>query len=222
MSVSASVRRLTAAAAVAAAVVGGAALPAAADAQPGRAYHGSVFISAVHHASPWRDGRSNRSLNQEWADVTNDSRRAVNLDHWTLSDRDGHTYTFHHVLLQGRSTVRVHTGLGRDSRSDVYQDRRGFVWDKDFDTATLRDERGRLVDETSWGRHDRDGGRRDGDRRHDHDGWGGRHDHDGWGGRGDHDGRDGRHDRDGDRHDGRHDHDGDRHDRDGRHGDFRR
>ncbi|MFD8302075.1 lamin tail domain-containing protein [Streptomyces sp. NPDC059690] len=185
MSVSASVRRLTAAAAVAAAVVGSAALPAAAaDHRPGFGYHDSVFISAVHHASPWRDGRSNRSLNAEWADITNDSRRAVNLDHWTLSDRQGHTYTFHHVLLQGRATVRVHTGLGRDTGSDVYQDRRDYVWDRSSDTATLRDERGRLVDETTWGRHDRDGGRRDGDSRH---GWGGRHDRDGW-----HD-RDGRH-----------------------------
>jgi hypothetical protein len=196
VSVSASVRRLTAAAAVAAAVVGAAALPAAAaDHQPGRPHHGSVFISAVHHASPWRDGRGNRSLNEEWADVTNDSRRAVNLDHWTLSDRHGHTYTFHHVLLQGRATVRVHTGLGRDTRSDVYQDRRGYVWDKNSDTATLRDDHGRLVDETSWGRHDRDGGR-DGDRRHDR---GGRHDGD-----------------------GRHDRDGGHHDRDGRHGGDRR
>jgi len=184
VSVTASVRRLTAAAAVAAAVVGAAALPAAAaDHQPGRWHHGSVFISAVHHASPWRDGRGNRSLNAEWADITNESRRTVNLDHWTLSDREGHTYTFHHVLLQGRATVRVHTGVGRDTGSDVYQARRGYVWDRDSDTATLRDELGRLVDETSWGRHDRDGDRRhggdgwrDGDRRHDRGGW---HDRDG-------------------------------------------
>ncbi|MCF3134762.1 lamin tail domain-containing protein [Streptomyces olivochromogenes] len=79
--------------------------------------------------------------------------RAVNLDRWTLSDEDGHTFTFHHFRLNGRSTVRVHTGVGRDSRTDVYRDRRNYVWNNDDETVTLRDERGRFVDDESWGHH---------------------------------------------------------------------
>lgn len=47
----------------------------------------------------------------------------VNLDGWRLSDEDGRTYTFNHYR-GGRSTVRVHTGIGRDTYRDVYQDRR--------------------------------------------------------------------------------------------------
>ncbi len=86
-----------------------------------------MIISAVQYDSPDRDDRSNRSLNKEWIDLTNTTCRAVNLDGWTLSDEDGHTYTFHHVRLDGRATVRVHTGVGRDSRTDVYQDRRTHV-----------------------------------------------------------------------------------------------
>ncbi|WP_435841326.1 lamin tail domain-containing protein [Streptomyces fagopyri] len=88
----------------------------------------------------------------------------MNLDDWTLSDEDGHTYTFDHFRLGGRSTVRVHTGIGRDTYRDVYQDRRNYVWDNRSDTATLRNDRGRFVDEVSWGgRHfrDRDGWRWD-------------------------------------------------------------
>jgi Lamin Tail Domain len=60
-------------------------------------------------------------------EITNNSRRSVNLEGWTLSDRDGHTYTFRRYRLDGRSTVRVLTGTGRDSRHDRYQDRRAYV-----------------------------------------------------------------------------------------------
>ncbi|MFJ9565958.1 hypothetical protein ACIRQQ_38695 [Streptomyces fuscichromogenes] len=39
-----------------------------------------MVISKVQADSPGRDGRSNWSLNKEWADVTNTTRRAVDLD----------------------------------------------------------------------------------------------------------------------------------------------
>lgn len=109
-------------------------------------------ISRVQYDSPGPDDRSNRSLNQEWADITNYSRRSVNLDGWTLSDTDGHTYTFDHYRLGGRATVRVHTGLGRDTRTDLFQDRRAYVWNNDRDRATLRNDHGRFIDDASWGR----------------------------------------------------------------------
>ncbi|MEV0982001.1 lamin tail domain-containing protein [Streptomyces sp. NPDC049915] len=156
MSVSSSARRLTAATAVAAALVGAAALPAmAADHHDPSGERAAVTISAVQYDSPGRDDRSNRSLNAEWVEITNSTRRAVNLDGWTLSDEDGHTFTFHHYRLDGRSTVRVHTGEGRDARHDLFQDRRTYVWNNDRDTATLRNDHGRFVDDFSWGRQHR-------------------------------------------------------------------
>ncbi|MGW5465274.1 lamin tail domain-containing protein [Streptomyces sp. NPDC003996] len=164
MSVASSVRRLTATVAVAVAVaaVGAVALPAAAaDHHPGYPRHTAVYISGEQYDSPGWDDRSNWSLNKEWVDITNSTRRAVNLDGWTLSDEDGHTYTFRHVWLSGRATVRIHTGIGRDTHTDLYQDRRAYVWDNNGDTATLRNDRGRFVDAVSWGR-DRD--HRGGDR----------------------------------------------------------
>ncbi|MER5603836.1 lamin tail domain-containing protein [Streptomyces sp. NPDC002265] len=145
---------------MAAACVGAAALPASAadHHHAGRGDRARVVISDVQYDSPGRDDRSNRSLNREWVEITNIGRRAVDLDGWTLSDEDGHTYTFDDVRLEGRDTVRVHTGVGRDSDTDLYQDRRNYVWDNDEDTATLYNDRGRFVDDESWGRHHRDGG----------------------------------------------------------------
>ncbi|MCX5442397.1 lamin tail domain-containing protein [Streptomyces sp. NBC_00063] len=150
-------RRTAAAALAAGALVGTFAASASADAavRPGR---DRVEISGAQYDSPGWDNGTNRSLNKEWVDVTNTSRHAVNLDGWTLSARDGRTYTFHHYRLAARSTVRVHTGVGRDSGRDVYQDRRRYAWDNRSDTATLRDDRNRRVDTLSWGGHRDDRG----------------------------------------------------------------
>ncbi|WP_075027992.1 lamin tail domain-containing protein [Streptomyces mirabilis] len=189
------VRRLAAATLTLVAVAGAATLPASAADRTDR--QAAVRIADVQHGFVGDGVRSNRSLNSEWVEVTNGARRAVNLSGWTLSDRDGHTYTFHHYRLDGRSVVRVHTGMGRDTSRDLYQDRRTSVWGDRSDTAALRDEHGRLVDTLSWGaRHpgNRDGaygGERGGEYRGEH---GGRRDV------GDRHDLDGRH---GERHDGR-------------------
>ncbi|WP_434095311.1 lamin tail domain-containing protein [Streptomyces flaveolus] len=118
-----------------------------------RAPRPNVEISDVQYDSPGRDDRSNRSPNKESVEITNNSRRSVNLDGWTLRDEDGHHYTFDDYRLDGRSTDRVHTGRSRDTDTDVYQDRRNYVWDNRSDTATLRNDHGRFIDETSWGRN---------------------------------------------------------------------
>ncbi|MEV5546565.1 lamin tail domain-containing protein [Streptomyces sp. NPDC052309] len=114
-------------------------------------YRGNLCRSPSLQDSPGRDDYSNRSPNREWAEITNNTRRSVNLDGWTLTDEDGRTCTFDHYRLDGRPTVRVHTGHGRDSRHDLYQDRRHYVWDNRSDTATLRNHRDRSVDDHSWG-----------------------------------------------------------------------
>ncbi|MGW6546686.1 lamin tail domain-containing protein [Streptomyces massasporeus] len=111
------------------------------------------MVSAAVHAPGWGLRRDDRSLNREWVEVTNTARRAVTLDGWTLRDEDGHKLAFHHYRLDGRSTVRVHTGEGRHSRSDLLQDRRNYVWDNRVDTATVRNDRGRFIDDASWGHH---------------------------------------------------------------------
>ncbi|MET8516029.1 lamin tail domain-containing protein [Streptomyces sp. NPDC005077] len=151
MSAAVTARRIAATVLTAGAVVSAVALPASAH-DNDRHRHPRVEISAVKADSPGWDTRTNRSLNAEWVAITNNDRRAVNLDGWTLRDEDGHRYRFDNVRLAGRATVRIHTGIGRDTRTDLYQDRRNYVWDNRSDTATLRDNRGRTVDTESWGR----------------------------------------------------------------------
>ncbi|WP_330262043.1 lamin tail domain-containing protein [Streptomyces sp. NBC_00539] len=151
MSSASSVRRIAATVLAAGALVGAAALPATAqDRDHGR--HSRVEISRVQADSPGRDDRSNRSLNAEWVEITNTTRDAVNLRGWTLRDEDGNRYRFDNVRINGRATIRIHTGTGHDTRTDLFQNRRDYIWDNHGDTATLRDDRGRTVDTESWGR----------------------------------------------------------------------
>ncbi|MFG2405722.1 lamin tail domain-containing protein [Streptomyces brevispora] len=121
------------------------------------AQRSAVVLGKIQYDSPGRANGSNRSLNGEWVTVTNTGRSPVNLRGWTLSDESRRVYRFD-LRLAGRSSVRVHTGVGRDNSRDVYQDLRHYVWDES-DTATLRDAHGHKVDSKSWGRHHH-GGRR--------------------------------------------------------------
>ncbi|MEV7416364.1 lamin tail domain-containing protein [Streptomyces sp. NPDC089919] len=153
MTAASSARRIAAAVLAAGAVVCAAAVPAAAH--EGDRHHQrqpQVQISRVQADSPGREDGSNRSLNAEWVEITNTGRHAVDLKGWTLRDEDGNRYRFKDVRLGGHDTVRIHTGVGRDSRTDLFQDRRDYVWDNRSDTATLRDDHGRTVDTKSWGR----------------------------------------------------------------------
>lgn len=145
--------RLAATVLAAGAIVAAAALPASA-ADQGRRHQErqQVVLGEVHHAGRGSAARSSRSLNQEWITVTNQGRQSVNLDHWTLSDSDHHVYRFTHVTLRAHQSVRIHTGSGRNTARDLYQAGRRSVWDTGRDTATLRDNRGHVVDTESWGR----------------------------------------------------------------------
>ncbi|HET6860631.1 MAG TPA: lamin tail domain-containing protein [Streptomyces sp.] len=153
MSASRNARRIAAAVLASGAVIGAAAMPASADDHRDRGRDRSaIVIGHVQYDSPGHDNGSNRSLNREWVVVENNSRHTVNLRNFTLTNREGQRYRFTNVRLHGRSSVKVHTGIGHDSRHDVYQDRRDYVWDNRSDKATLRNDRGRVIDTESWGR----------------------------------------------------------------------
>ncbi|MGW6689928.1 lamin tail domain-containing protein, partial [Streptomyces sp. NPDC054961] len=123
MSASLATRRLLVTVLAAGALVGAAAIPAAAH-DDGR--HSAIVIGDVQHDSR---GRDSRALNREWVEVKNTGRHSVDLHGFTLTDRDGNRYRFNHLRLDGRSSVKVHTGQGRDTHRDVYQDRRHQIWD---------------------------------------------------------------------------------------------
>ncbi|MET9365970.1 lamin tail domain-containing protein [Streptomyces sp. NPDC006632] len=143
-----SIRRIAALALAAAGLATAAAVPATAADRP--APHSPVVLGAIQYDSPGRDDHSQKSLNAEWVTVTNTGRGTVNLKGWTLTGRSHQTYTFHDLRLGAHQSVRVHTGKGRNTSHDVFQDRRDYAWDNHADTAVLRDHHKHTIDTKSW------------------------------------------------------------------------
>ena len=54
----------------------------------------AVSFTKIQYNSPGSDNRSNTSLNEEWVRLTNNTRSAVQLKGWTVTDAANHRYTF--------------------------------------------------------------------------------------------------------------------------------
>ncbi|MEU7896330.1 lamin tail domain-containing protein [Nonomuraea sp. NPDC049152] len=77
----------------------------------------AVQIAKVYYDSPGVDRRSNASLNGEYVTILNTTRKPIDLEHWTIKDKTGYTYTFgpDAVLGPGKK-LTLRTGQGSDTR----------------------------------------------------------------------------------------------------------
>ena len=109
-----------------------------------------VVISEIFYNSPGPDHGSNQSLNAEWVKLRNRTGHRVSLGGWTLRDTAHHVYHFVGYSLRAHGTVRIHTGSGRDTQRNLFQDRGWYVWNNDGDTAILRGPAGNVRDRCSY------------------------------------------------------------------------
>lgn len=133
-------------------------------APPAQAAAPAVRIVKIYYDSPGSpDDGANWSLNGEYVQLKNMTRKAINLQGWTVRDetrRPDHVYTFKRFILRPGKIVTLRTGRGRDTATTVYWGRSGgtlaYIWNQVRDTAYLRDPSGRLVDSCSYNssRHD--------------------------------------------------------------------
>ncbi|MBO2451227.1 lamin tail domain-containing protein [Actinomadura barringtoniae] len=111
----------------------------------------SVQIYRVYFDSPGKDTRSNASLNGEWVQLINRSKKSVQLKGYRLRDKTGYTYVFGSFKLGGKKTVKVRTGKGRNTSANRYWGRGSYVWNNTGDTAYLKYANGKTADSCSWG-----------------------------------------------------------------------
>jgi len=111
----------------------------------------SVKFSTVQYDSPGDDTGSNTSLNKEWIRVTNSGTTTQTLTGWTVRDPQAHIYVFPAYKLKPGKSVTVHTGAGSNTRTDLYWDAGGYVWNNSGDKAILKDGTRKLVDTCTWG-----------------------------------------------------------------------
>ena len=86
----------------------------------------------------------------ECVTIKNNGKTPVNLKNWKLEDEANHSYVFPDFTLEGDLKVKVHTGDGIDTSTDLYMGRGRPIWNNDHDTAYLRDPGGKLVDKYAW------------------------------------------------------------------------
>jgi len=63
---------------------------------------------------------------------------------WLVEDARQHRYSFLSFVLGSGEVVRLHSGPGADTATDLYWGI-GLVWNNDHDTVFLYDAVGRLV-----------------------------------------------------------------------------
>ncbi len=69
----------------------------------------------------------------------------VNLAGWTLSDGEGHKYTFPDLTLLPNAEVHIHTTAGTNSAADLYWGQSQALWSGSGSIAYLRDTSGKLM-----------------------------------------------------------------------------
>ena len=69
---------------------------------------------------------------------------------WTLRDLAGKTFTFPPFTLPIDGVVRVWTGKGANTATDLYWGSGTAIWNNSGDTAYLRDAVGNLVATSSY------------------------------------------------------------------------
>jgi len=110
----------------------------------------TVRISSVQFDSPGSDNRSNSSLNAEWVRIHNYGTQRRTLTGWTLRDTSRHVYRFPSFSLAAGASVRVHTGRGTNSATNLYWGSRAYIWNNTGDKATLENTAGTTMSTRSW------------------------------------------------------------------------
>jgi len=123
-------------------------LPVASAAQ---AATSSVRFGLIYYNSPGSDTGSNASLNAEFARIKNTGSTSRNLTGWTLRDNANHVYTFGSFRLAAGKSVRVHTGKGTNTATNLYWGHSWYIWNNTGDTAYLRNSAGAEKDTCAWG-----------------------------------------------------------------------
>lgn len=99
-----------------------------------------------------RGGTAAVAVGDECICFTSKDMRTVDVTSWHVMDAVKHRYVFPEFRLVPGASVKVHTGRGADSATNLYWGRRGVVWNNKGDTVYLYDSAGNLIDEYSYGR----------------------------------------------------------------------
>ena len=112
---------------------------------------GAIQFRKIQYDPSGSDTRANSQLIREYVTIKNTGTTTRTLTGWTVRDRANHVYTFPSFKLGAGKSVKLHTGKGTDTSTDLYWDRGWYVSNNTGDKAILRSSSGTLKDTCTWG-----------------------------------------------------------------------
>lgn len=117
----------------------------------------AVYIHVIQYSPAGPDTPvTTAKLDGEWVLLTNTTGKSVTLTNWTLRDKANHVYRFPKFVLKAHKSVKVHTGTGKNSATDVYWGHKppastSYVWNNTGqETAALRNAAGKAIDSRAY------------------------------------------------------------------------
>ena len=95
-------------------------------------------------------GNDNENLNGEYVVFRNSCNYTMNLDGWTLKDRDRNEYRFSNFTAEGKRTFSLHSGHGAGNETDLYWEKGRAVWNNDGDRLVLSDAESNVMVDYSY------------------------------------------------------------------------
>ena len=96
------------------------------------------------------EGSDHDNPNNEWVEFENTGDGAVNVGGWRLEDDANHDYRFPDVRLRPGDTIRVYTGSGSNTDSELYWGSSRAIWNDGGDTVYLWNDDGELIVEFEY------------------------------------------------------------------------
>jgi hypothetical protein len=108
---------------------------------------GEVKIAAYQFESPYIP--ENNYLEEEWIVLKNKDIVAVNMSGWRINNFNfKNAFTLPAFVLAPGASVKIHTGSGLDTETDLYMGKKDEFWNNNVDRITVYDSSGQVVD--SW------------------------------------------------------------------------
>jgi competence protein ComEC len=97
------------------------------------------------------EGDDRENLNDEYIVLENTGEEPLDLSGWTVADEAGRTYTIPDgFTLAPGATVRLHTGSGTDTDTDLYWGSGSPIWNNGGDTVIISTPNGTVVLEETY------------------------------------------------------------------------
>ena len=106
----------------------------------------TALVRIAPSCSQWdAPGEDDQNLNEEYVCLENQGGIVAYLTGWHMRDLANHYYDFPAFLLPGGAQVRIHTGWGANTATDLYWRQGSAVWNNSGDTVFLYDAGWELV-----------------------------------------------------------------------------